>query len=1337
MGRIFVSYHATDGGGIARHLVDELKAAGYVDCYAYGVPGSGPEPSYDWRESLRRDLLAAEALLVVTTEESSAEWCVWEISVFRERKPDALCLEFFSGVPQGRAILDTRQAQKVVPQDPESLAAAVRTALRLLDRAGISTGPVADSPFPGLRAFTEDQASVFFGREDDIRRLAVPLLGGLRNGARAVIGPSGAGKSSLVRAGLIPQLKRDPRWIVLGPVTPAHGGVAQLASAIAGVRHGLGLDVATGPEAEACIRSADAGLAGLLGGIVAAEPLARILVCLDQTEELLLDSAEDGSLQGDAALLVGALVEATHSYAWLVYTLRADFLDQLMRHEAFTPLLMDDFLVKPLSKADLPQVVNGPLSTRGWRLDEQAMGLLQEDASGDSLPLLAFALERLWRHVNDGGQAVPRAITRAEYEASGRVQDVLRMQAEEAFITARSLVRNTDGGRLLPRDAERTVLRALRRLVSVDETGKYTRRTVATNELSDEERTLLQPFVACRVLTTTRHPGTRTEGGWDGLIQNALEVAHESLFAHWPRLHEALQRDHAALRTRRDVDDIAAQWVRFGQPADQLVPASRLMGLLTALSPSFADGRHEEPLEPYWPDLAEAMRELQFSDAAHTLVGRSLQRTADDEVDRAAIVLGDNPQDALQLLAGGPDRGDVMIRLLLHAPNLDRWRRTLQHAMAAGRRLRLLDGHAGGVWGVAWSPDDRSIATGSKDGTVRVWDTESGECMACFTHGRERKGGNPGWVRSVAWSPDGELIASAATDETVRLWSLREGREVGLMLLPDRPWSVRFDSTGAQLVVACADGGAHLWDVHGGTREPSRTLRSVNAEGEPVKLWDADISPDGRLVAAARDDGLIDLHDLADETPIRTLRTHGDDRNPPTVRSVRFEPDGQRLAVGDQGNRTFVINGDGDESVQSDRGHSDQVRRVAWSPSGRRLASASADATVLIWNVTHEADGPRDVLRLRGHNQGLCDIAWSHAGDRLVSGSDDGRARIWKVGSDPIAAIAGRGPVSAMAWCPTTRVLALAEEHSDHADPRVTPLTAPIGVIPGGATVVRVRYPARTESLAWSPDGTRLLVGSVDGTVRILQRGDGTSLHTITVLDDAHDGVHDAQWSADGALLAVASRDRTWLPRVYDRDGNLRPRGAWTTHQSFLQAAAWRPFGHVFAVAGQDNLITLNSLTSTIAEYRTEEVFTSLAWHPAGERLAVGCTDGQVLLLRVATDGTTHRIRRERESPLTGHRSAVQSVAWSPTGDQLLSASADETTRVWDARTGSQLTELIGHGKPLRQALWLDERLVATASDDGSVWCWDVTDGSLRSVSGSSQEPDPAALIQEARLRAR
>lgn len=1358
MGRIFISYHAPDGGGIVRHLVRGLEAAGFQDCYAYDLAQHGPEPFYLWRQDLRRNLLAAEALLVVTTPGAeAAQWCVWEVSVFPERKPEAPVLEFVSEVPEGRAILNDRQTMRVDPADPVSMDLAVHQALRLLAEQGVSKAPGLTSPFPGLRAFEEKHASVFFGRKSDVRRLVRPMLGSRRSGSLAVVGPSGAGKSSLVRAGLVPLLRQrppvsdgtTPPWIVLGPFRPVDG-VTALAATIAEVRGDLGLGVSSTAEVEQRIKTAPEELDALLADVAKAAPETRIVIILDQAEELLWEGEE-------TKVLVVGLISATRARAWLVYTVRADFLDALMSDDLLAPLVADDFLVKPLGKADLPLIINGPLDTLGWRMSEEALGRMVEDATGETLPLLAFALDRLWRHVSPDGRQNPRTISLQDYTEAGRVQDVLREQAEDAFAIARSLVRD-DNGHSPPADAAgRRVLRALRRLVSVDAAGTYTRRPVAVSDLPLDEWQLMQPFVQCRVITTVQstiraqgdyvgqrlprpqtphgHGPTGQDGRTKKYTQDFLQVAHESLFHHWPRLREVLDQERDALRARQEIEDLAAAWEESGRPEDQMISSSRLMRLLSILSPLFRSDDRTQTFTHGWPHLYAELVALQLSDAAMTLMNRSLQQNLEQELSRAQA-LEASPHVALRMLAGASSaQGDDMLRMILHAPDTTAWEQALRRSMGAVCRTRTLVGHEQGIWGVAWSPDDSKVVTGSKDGTVRVWHVDSGVCLARFDHGQERRGDRPGWVRSVAWAPHGDLIASVATDETARLWSLADRREVGIIPLPARPWSVRFDSAGKHLLVACADGSAYLHAVQGLSRDPVRSFVSTDADGNPIRrLWDADMSPDQNVVASARDDGAVDLHSIDGTTTHLPLPPLPPGRSRPTVRSVRFSPDSRLLAMGDQANtgRIHVVDGDGSDGggiVLT--GHRDQIRRVSWSPSGLRLATASADETVRIWNTT---DGS-ELLSLHQHEQGVCDVAWSHGGDRLASVADDGKAHIWKIGAEPeVTVFTAPQGLTAMAWCPVTRRLVVGEEASSPTD---QPVLIRSGSLADGTALYRLRAP-RLASLAWSNDGTRLLAGSLDSTVSILsviedeaQPGKGAQ-PAPRILTDAHDGVHDAQWSSDGAYIAVVSRDRTWSARVYDREGRLLDGGRrWMSHHSFLRAVAWHPALTLFAVAGQDNLVTLNTLDRTVAHWTTEKVFTSLAWSPSGDRLAVGCTDGTVIVLDAEL--SAHRAVTERLR-LVGHANAVNSIAWSVDGDTLLTASDDGTARSWHTGNGGQLTVARAHSGPVVQALWTDGPDHAlTASAAGFVHLWNLSDGPARPLSAAVCNVH--RLITEARLR--
>ncbi|ANZ38334.1 hypothetical protein BBK82_21960 [Lentzea guizhouensis] len=1181
MGRIFVSYHGHDEGDIiALHLREALLTAGYEDVHAYTAPGSGPTVSLPWKDSLRRELLGAEALIVVTSPGSSSEWCIWETSVFRERKPLSPCIEFFSG-SQGRAVLNDLQAHRVDAADPVSLAAARDTVLQALARAGVGKAAGTTSPFPGLKPFDEHQASLFFGRENDIQRLAEPLLGRRESGALAVIGPSGAGKSSLVRAGLIPLLRREG-WTIAGPVTPSHGVLPPI------------------------------------------ERPGRTLVVLDQAEELL--SGATDRLAPQAAALVERLVEASRGKAWVVYTVRSDFLDELMRQAEIEPLLRDDFLVTPLTKADLPMVVNGPLRGLGWHVDDAALGLIQEDATGESLPLLAFALENLWRHVNPDGLRPPRPITRAEYVASGRVMDVLRRQADEAFALARDLVRDQDGSWPPVREAERRVLRTLRRLVAVDESGKFTRRALRMHDLRAQDRQVLDPFITNRVLTTTRQ---------------TLQVAHESLFVHWPRFREELERDHAVLRVWREVEDVAAEWTKH---SDQLIAPSRLATLLGVLSPP------ESKFAELWPHLEETLTALDFTRDAVGLLRQSIQLWADTEVHRASAL---EPRDTLRMLAGD----DLTVWLFLHAPDLSGWRQALLHAMAATHLLRAVLSR--NAVAVRWSPDDALLVTGSNECTVRTWNADSGERQDDL-----RDAAGP--IGSIAWSQT-NVITTSAVGDVLRLSSTHAERTTRTFKLPSPPVSARLTSTGEHVLVAYPNGSVHLREVGNQHHDPADVHWCV-AEDDPVGLRDADLSPDGNWIAGARDDG--------------TISVIGFDQ--PAGRERRLE------------------------------GRADGLRRVRWSPQGTRLATGSADGAVHVW----DAVSGKVVLKLRGHERGVLDLEWSHRGDRLTTVAEDGVHRVWKIGSEPHrSGFRTGGPVGSLAWHPLDRKLVVGSAATSAVGLISTPWTTAVN----RDSVTFTNHPARFA--AWRPDGSRFAAGA--GTTVQLVDGDFGQLRHLF---DAGDLVQDGHWSRDGSLLAVVSIDRSRLPWVYDADGHLQRSPQWTKHTGTLRAVAWHPVQELFAVAGEDNLITLNSMSATCCTFRAPRKFTSLAWHPDGALLAAGCADGTTILLRL-TDVLTE------ETQLRGHLDEITSTAWSPDGRSLLTASKDCTARVWDPVTGGQRTALIGHSDAVQAALWSPDGLAVTGSADCTVRYWDTSDGTTHPLAGTAESTDVQDLVAEARKR--
>ena len=319
-------------------------------------------------------------------------------------------------------------------------------------------------------------------------------------------------------------------------------------------------------------------------------------------------------------------------------------------------------------------------------------------------------------------------------------------------------------------------------------------------------------------------------------------------------------------------------------------------------------------------------------------------------------------------------------------------------------RLVALTGHAGAVWSVAYQPDGTRLATAGVDGTVRIWDTGTGEQLHALT-------GHTGAVWSVAYQPDGTRLATAG-DGTVRIWDTGTGEQLhALTGHAGTVWSVAYQPDGTRLATAGGDGTVRIWDT--GTGEQLHALT-----GHTVAVLSVAYQPDGTRLATAGDDGTVRIWDTGTGEQLHALTGHAG-----TVWSVAYQPDGTRLATaGDDGTVRIWDTGTG-EQLHALTGHAGTVWSVAYQPDGTRLATADGVGTVRIWDT-----GTGEQLHaLTGHAGTVWSVAYQPDGTRLAT-AGDGTVRIWDTGTgEQLHALTGHaGAVWSVAYQPDGTRLATA-----------------------------------------------------------------------------------------------------------------------------------------------------------------------------------------------------------------------------------------------------------------------------------------------------------------------
>ena len=273
-----------------------------------------------------------------------------------------------------------------------------------------------------------------------------------------------------------------------------------------------------------------------------------------------------------------------------------------------------------------------------------------------------------------------------------------------------------------------------------------------------------------------------------------------------------------------------------------------------------------------------------------------------------------------------------------------------------GEQKQKLEGHTSGVTTVAFSPDGSTLASGSWDTYVMLWDTETGKLLR--TLDRHTDG-----VRAVAFSPDGRALATGGYDRTIRLWDVDTGEQkLTLEGHTDYVRGVVFSPDGSTLASGSYDRTIRLWDVD--TGEQKLTL-----EGHTNGVLTVAFSPDGSRLASGSYDTTVRLWDIDTGEQLQVLREHKG-----TVSSVAFSSDGSTLATGADSTTILlyedtILLWDTEtwEPLQPLRGHQNDVYSVAFSPDGSALASGSYDSTIMLWEMTSvtvvsEPSQPEDVL---------------------------------------------------------------------------------------------------------------------------------------------------------------------------------------------------------------------------------------------------------------------------------------------------------------------------------------------------------------------------------------